>query len=343
MGNVAQSPLAGAASVNDDAEWINLTTGLMFNQGYLFSSYRKLPKFDGTVIDASSKKAAAPPDDDGTVSKQARGMDRQVMNLFAKEDDGGGGLLSVQRLPHLAAFDQPFEVEQYTKLAKMQLRLLLRVHLSYVRQQRERRGAAAGSVASLCLPPWAPSAESLVRHAAADEASAASSLAVGMCLAVAKGVGTANSAVFSALAVTVVDLLRAAGPLSLAPRRGAGGMLAHTLAAIVEFAEEVAKGATGEAKGAALGLMLAVALSRGSVHDVLLVVGELTRSDAGAGLPASVLGMLADLRKPRPDLHILSVPLPWVREWSGRGVSLVYHYAQNSPRLCHSSGRPSTS
>jgi len=318
MGNVPASPLASAAKAEDDVEFMHMTAALLFNQTFVAQKYSKLPKFDGTVFPDASGKKGSSGGDGPAAAADARGMDRQVMNLFTKEE--GGGLLTVEKLPSLTATDGPAEAEQYGKIAMMQLRLLLRVHLAYVRQQREQCGGAAESVA--CLPPWVPSGEGRGRHAAAaaaaaDEASAASSLAVGVCLAVAKGVGTANPAVFSALAAAVIDQLRAAGPLALAPRRssssgGGGSMLAHTLAAIVNFAHDAANGATGEVKGAALGMLLAVALSRGSVHDALWVVGELAHSDAGVGLPDAVLSMLADLRKPRPDLHQLSIPQPWV-------------------------------
>ena len=88
--------------------------------------------------------------------------------------------------------------------------------------------------------------------------------------------------------------------------------MTHTL----RLNQQTAKTSLGETKSIALGLMLTVALCRGSLFDTLSVAQELLQSAAGgdglACLPPSALTMLAELKKIRMRSE-LSCPDSW---WS---------------------------
>ena len=79
---------------------------------------------------------------------------------------------------------------------------------------------------------------------------------------------------------------------------------------------QTAKNSRGEAKSIALGLMLTVALCRGSLFDTLSVAQELMQSAAEGDdqvcLPLSALNMLGELKKLRMRSE-LSCPDSW---WS---------------------------
>lgn len=322
MGNVITQELG--VKTDDDNEYINLPTSVLLNPLFLQQKYRKLPKFDGTEEPnaLSTKKVEAPSE---VTRAEGKGKDKQVMNLFAA---AAGGVHTVENSPALISLDKTPELEEHEKLQLMQLRLFLRIHLAYVRRH-VKWSVGKGKGKGLLDPTsgFLPLRDSVLRVANGDtsevsEATAMAGLSAGMCLAMARSLGRENPAIFIAMAASMTAMLQKSGPFSLASASGrsnggsGGSMVDHTARSIFEFAQQSAHTMSGEARAAAIGLMLAVAVCRGSVHDTLAVAAELTRSGAkGEGdlcLPAASLAVLQELKCRRMRL-LLSYPDPRVR------------------------------
>lgn len=274
-------------SQTSDLRWLGVQNSSLFNSSFLAENYEELPDYDGTEIPEGSPDLIEKFDPESAALKR-------LQELFTSHKKSA---TTIEDFESLNA-SYTLEHSQLGKQSKMRARLLQRIHLALLRE--EHRGQKSD-----------PQLESFLHEDAeltvedADAILTASS--VRMSLVIMRSLRGSNPELFRAVCETLIDLLQKSSKLALSHVK-ANSPQAETLNSITQFAREVVTTATGAERSEALALMFAVAISKGSVHDVVDVVNHLAAGDETLAASASKFKDLlaahsTSLKMKIPDPH----------------------------------------
>eukprot|EP01041_Mallomonas_annulata_P001367 gene1367-2639_t len=289
MGNVLDVTVAAG---DEDIKWLNVPNSNIFNDSYINGEYENLPKFDGT--DVSINTQGDDPTRDGTNASKIK-LER-LLEIFSN-------MKSEARKHNIECYsnlDEMLSKWNFTSSNKMRARLLLRIHLALLREAESKQRS---DDSENCLSIASSS------HAVDDPNALLTASSVRMSLAMVKSLGPLKPELYRVVAEAMMDLFRRSSDMALS-KVEEGSLQADTVKGIMEYAEDMTKSREGlgpEDRAQALALMLAVAVTSGSVRDVLSVVTSL--QSGTERLPPSAATFLDRLRSLRTDLR-LSSPSP---------------------------------
>lgn len=291
MGNTSSSAVDGKDSSGlDDLQCLEIPNSAIFNDNYASEIYDSLPNYEGTVLDAAA--------DDASGSGHSTKMKR-LLEIFGKPPSGAP---SVEDFPDLRVRESDELNGDFVNMVKVRTRLLQRIHYAYSRRFNMTKLSKTSSSSS----------EKFLRSmhkggAGFDNADALlTATSIKMSLSIMACLGPQNPELFKQFSASLQDLLSRCPPLALS-KVLSGSPQGESVRAIVDYAGNVVSQSNGEDRAHALSLMFALAISSGSLGDVLKMIIHL--KDGVDALPASSAPFVKRLEEMNTPLK-LSWPSP---------------------------------
>jgi len=270
-----------------DEQVLLLAAKNLFNEAYCKKLCGKLPK--GEEEQEGDEKRAPP----------AEARLSRLMTLFSK-DKGNIAVEDFHSLdPEGDVKKHPFQLSN-----KIRGRVLARVLQAYIRSGGSDKADASASTKEVIsfLQSMSDVISDTTSKASTESSSdVLFSMTAMMCVDIAKAVSVSQPLLFKQMAESMMRLLQVASSYSL--RDGnASPALRKTVETLQEYAQLIADEQKGETRSAALGLLLAIAISTGSLKSVLAVADTL--ASGSDTLPGSAEVFLQQLKLIKSDLDI---------------------------------------
>jgi hypothetical protein len=294
MGNTSSEPSEGQGQGLDDLSCLEIKNSAIFNDAYASEMYASLPEYEGTETED------APEEEDSQVTGHSVKMNR-LMQVFGKPATSAP---SVDDFADLKVSGQGATTAQsdFLNMVKVRARLMQRIHIAYSRRLSMSKGAgSAGSSEEKFLRLTRAGG---VSFQSADALLTAASIK--MSLSVMACLGPQHPGLFKDFADALMDLLSRSPSLALSQVLSDSPQ-GESVRAIVGHTGAVAARSEGPDRAHALSLLLALAVSSGSLGDLLQLAMLL--KEGSETLPPSTAPFLARLNAMTTELK-LSCPAP---------------------------------
>ena len=293
-----------------------LNPSMLFNDSFISQVYHKLPNYEGTEIFNEEKV-----DEDAAEERDGEEIVKlnNLMSIF------GSSKITTKKscedFPFLNARAE-LDHSDFVLHNKMRTRVLMAFHKAFVIKNAVKNSSnnnnstvdtSSGSevdesdiTSSKGESSYDEDSESVLLKPKDTPLEVLLTITSTMCLQIARTLGKENSALNLTLADTVTNLLKNSSQLSF--YNLGNSMLAKTLSNINDFAEDMSASSTGQSRSAALGLLIAVAITSGSFSKLLNVATLLQNGEGGETIPANCMHFLASLEKREQNFE-LDIPL----------------------------------